>query len=411
MLAGVPLGPGRLRGSLSIAISRARRHAFRPSSRVSVYTLILALALLAVCATAHAQSLDVFGQPASSTAAAASAPSDAAAAPSWWARNVPSPVRSAVGSWLHVQAAFNSRIERFLEQWPHGASAAAWATLILVSFAYGSLHALGPGHGKLVVSTYLGSRRARIGDAVLLSAWTAIVQALTAIGLVLGAAWFAHAGLTRVMPHAASMEIVSYALLCVTSAWAIRSSSARDRCCDEPPAVRLPRGNETTEHVTISAAADAPSRADNAAHGAYLGGSLASLSESSASGRTARSASTSSGTSRSRLTQIFMLGLAAGARPCVGAIFALVTAMAVRATAAGVAATFAMAAGVATTVALIGLGSIGANRTLARLALRYRFRSTGVQRALAVGAIAAILLFSALQLALLLSGVATASFY
>jgi nickel/cobalt transporter (NicO) family protein len=45
------------------------------------------------------------------------------------------------------------------------------------------------------------------------------------------------------------------------------------------------------------------------------------------------------------------------------------------------------------------------------LALHYRFRSTGVQRALAVGAIAAILLFSALQLALLLSGVATASFY
>ena len=106
-----------------------------------------------------------------------------------------------------------------------------------------------------------------------------------------------------------------------------------------------------------------------------------------------------------------MLGLAAGARPCVGAIFALVTSMAVRATAAGVAATFAMAAGVATTVALIGLGSIGANRTLARLALRYRLRSTRVHRAVAVGAIGAILLFSALQLALLLSGVATASFY
>lgn len=407
MLAGISLGPCRMLGRLPIAISRAKRHVFPPSSRLSVYALILALVLLTACVAAHAQTLDVFGQPASSTAAAASAPTDAAAAPSWWARIVPSTVRSAVGSWLHVQAAFNSRIEHFLGQWPHGASAAAWLTLILVSFGYGSLHALGPGHGKLVVSTYLGSRRSRIGDAILLSAWTAIVQALTAISLVLGAAWFAHAGLTRVMPHAASMEIVSYALLCVTSAWAIRSRSARDRCCDEPSAVRLPRGDETTEHVTISAAVDAASPGHIAAHGAYLRSSLRSLSFPTA----IDSRATRDDASRSRLRQILMLGLAAGARPCVGAIFALVTAMAVGATAAGVAATCAMAAGVATTVALIGLGSIGANRTLARLALRYRFRSTGVQRALAVGAICAILLFSALQLALLLSGVATASFY
>ncbi len=106
-----------------------------------------------------------------------------------------------------------------------------------------------------------------------------------------------------------------------------------------------------------------------------------------------------------------MLGLAAGARPCVGAIFALVTSMAVHATNAGIAATFAMAAGVATTVALIGLGSIGADRTLARLTLRDRFRSSHLARAFPIGAIGAILLFSALQLALLVSGVATASFY
>ena len=385
------------------------------------WSLFVVLALLTACIAARAQSLDVFGQPTTPTATAsaaspafpASLPSSASAPPSWWSRNMPSVIRSAVGNWLHVQADFNGRIESILAQWPHGASWAAWATLIVVSFGYGSLHALGPGHGKLVVSTYLGSRRAHIVDAVLLSGWTALVQAFCAIALVLGAAWFAHAGLMSVMPHAASMEIVSYLLLCAASAWAIRSSSARDRCCDEPPAVRFPRADEASTHPTVPAAISLASPEP----GAYLRSPLARIS-SAADGRTGPSFQRAkdalakrTSASGSRFRQIAMLGLAAGARPCVGAIFALVTSMAVRATAAGVAATFAMAAGVATTVALIGLGSIGANRTLARLALRYRLRSTRVHRAVAVGAIGAILLFSALQLALLLSGVATASFY
>lgn len=398
----------RASGPLSIAASRARRHALRPSSRLSLLTLIVAFAFLTACIGAHAQALDVFGQPASATGAAASAPLDISAPPSWWSRNMSSAVRSAVGNWLHVQADFNARIEHFLAQWPHGASLAAWATLIVVAFGYGSLHALGPGHGKLVVSTYLGSRRARIGDAILLSAWTAIVQALSAIGLVLGAAWFAHAGLISVMPRAASMEIISYALLCAASAWAIRSSSARDRCCDEPPAVKFPRGDETTAAATASATVGATSPGNISTDGADLRGSLGSISSARRDNASSPSSQTAT---RSRLWQIATLGLAAGARPCVGAIFALVTSMAVHAIAAGIAATFSMATGVATTVALIGLGSIGANRTLSRLALRYRFRSSRVNRALAIGAIGAILLFSALQLALLVSGVATASFY
>jgi ABC-type nickel/cobalt efflux system permease component RcnA len=378
---------------------------------------LVALALLSACLGAHAQALDVFGQPSDSASTAASAPPIAAAPPSWWSRNMPSVVRAAIGNWLHLQAQFNARIESFLAQWPHGASWAAWATLVVVSFGYGSLHALGPGHGKLVVTTYLGSRRARLGDAVLLSAWTAIVQALTAIGLVLGAAWFAQAGLTRVMPHAASMEIVSYALLCATSAWAIRSSSARDQCCDEPPVVRFPRGDEPEARLAVSTAVDVACQNDATTQGVYLRSPMARLSGAPNGNALPRfqtaidAQAARNDASRSRLKQIFMLGLATGVRPCVGAIFALVTSMAVRATAAGIAATFAMAAGVATTVALIGLGSIGANRTLARLALRYRFRSTRVRRALAVGAIGAILLFSALQLALLFSGAATASLY
>ncbi|WP_084168962.1 nickel/cobalt transporter [Paraburkholderia acidipaludis] len=371
----------------------------------SWFAAVLTLALVTVCAGAQAQTVDVFGQPVAASAAAASAPASAAgvaAPPAWWIRDMPDFVRTGVGAWLRVQADWNARIEGFLAQWPHGASLAAWATLVAVSFGYGVLHAFGPGHGKVVVGTWLASRRARVTDAVLLGSWTAIVQAFSAIGIVLGAAAFAHAGLMSVMPHAASMETISYLLLCVTSAWAIRSRRARDQCCEEPPVVRFPRAGEEANN-------------GRPAQGAYLRERLASAAQTgggnmSPAFRTAADVrSLQKAPARSRLRQIAPLGLAAGVRPCIGAIFALVTSMAVGALAAGIVATFAMAAGVATTVVLTGLGSIGANRTLARLALRLRLRPARLGRIVSIGAIAVILLISALQLALLLGGVTTAS--
>ena len=415
MLADLLTRSRRLFARSAIAPGRAPRGGLCRRKWASALSLLIVLMLGTASVCAHAQALDVFGQPTGVVAHAASAPSSATPPPSWWTRDMPNIVRTGVGDWLRVQASWNARIEGFLAQWSHGASLAAWAMLIAVSFGYGAVHALGPGHGKLVVSTYLGSRRARVTDAVLLSIWTATVQAVSAISLVLGAAWFTHTGLVNVMPHAASMEAVSYLLLCVTSVWAIRSSRARNRCCDEPPIVRLPRDEDAGAWHPIPRAIDVASR-DQPVQGAYLRARLTDALEARGrhaprSLRTAVDArSVPKGPAPSRIRQIATLGLAAGVRPCIGAIFALVTSMAARALTAGVVATFAMAAGVATTVALIGLGSIGANRTIARLALRLRIRSPRAGRVVATGAIGAILLISALQLALLLSGITTASF-
>ncbi len=389
-----------------------------------------ALALGLACTVAHAQTLDVFGQPVGASSASSASP--VAAVPAAPLMHVPAPVRAFVGAWLRVQAGWNARIEDFLGQWSHGASLAAWATLLLVSFGYGALHALGPGHGKLVVSTYLGSRRARVADALLLSGWTATVQALSAIVLVLGAAWLTRAGLMNVIPHAASLETASYLLLCVASTWAIWSNRARNGCCDTRWAVSLPRGDDTQNgdegrlRAPASAAAagaasggriwdagHAPEREHpGAGEGAYLHTRLRALTlarDGTRSTSSPRRPDARPAAARARLGQIGTLGLAAGLRPCVGAIFALVTSLASHAPQAGVAATLAMAAGVATTVTLIGIGSVGANRTLARVALRRGLRTPRAARIVALAAIVAILLFSALQLALLLSGISAAA--
>jgi nickel/cobalt exporter len=63
-------------------------------------------------------------------------------------------------------------------------SHSAMLVLLEVSFFYGIFHSLGPGHGKVVVSTYLATHQTKIKAGLLITIISAFVQALTAIILV-----------------------------------------------------------------------------------------------------------------------------------------------------------------------------------------------------------------------------------
>ena len=56
--------------------------------------------------------------------------------------------------------------------------------LIALSFAYGIFHAVGPGHGKTVIVTYLGTHKESMWNGILISLSAAILQAVIAIALV-----------------------------------------------------------------------------------------------------------------------------------------------------------------------------------------------------------------------------------
>lgn len=60
----------------------------------------------------------------------------------------------------------------------------AGGTLLLFSFVYGVLHALGPGHGKVVITTWLATHPSKLRPAIGLTLASSLLQGLVAILLV-----------------------------------------------------------------------------------------------------------------------------------------------------------------------------------------------------------------------------------
>lgn len=62
--------------------------------------------------------------------------------------------------------------------------ARAGGSLLAFSFIYGVLHALGPGHGKVVIATWLATHPSKLREAIGLTLASSLLQGLVAIALV-----------------------------------------------------------------------------------------------------------------------------------------------------------------------------------------------------------------------------------
>ena len=359
--------------------------------------ILLCCGSLAATVAFAAEGIDIFGRPLAASATAAASPAlqrdsvvrQGDAAPD--AIEVPGPVRKAVLAGLRLQERWNARVQDAAARIGTERDPRLWATLLLLSFAYGVLHALGPGHGKLVVGTYLGSRGARARHAVLLSGWTAAVQAMCAIIVVMGSILVTRAGAQGILSRAVSLELVSYVLLCVAGTWTVWSVATRRDCCVDPgKIVLIPRRLNVQD-----------GQADHDRE--YLGNRL-TIRLHPAFRQPAKTRTMPFRHTNWMRSQIFLTGLGAGMRPCAGAIFVLVVSAGAHVPEAGISATLAMALGVTVTVSLVGLGAAGLNRVVGRIGIRYRVRIAGMQRTMALLGGIAIVVFAALQTALLLAG-------
>lgn len=82
------------------------------------------------------------------------------------------------------QRAFHRALTRELRNL-RGKDGVGWA-LVLMSFLYGVFHAAGPGHGKVILTTYLLTHKSRLHRGVAMGATAALLQGVTALLLVFG---------------------------------------------------------------------------------------------------------------------------------------------------------------------------------------------------------------------------------
>ena len=81
------------------------------------------------------------------------------------------------------QRALNSELSYLLQAVADNPSAAGF-TLLAFSFIYGVLHALGPGHGKIVITTWLATHPAKLKSSIALTLAASLLQGVVAIVLV-----------------------------------------------------------------------------------------------------------------------------------------------------------------------------------------------------------------------------------
>lgn len=84
------------------------------------------------------------------------------------------------------QRAFHGSMTQALQDFTESAGINTGWAIVFGSFLYGVFHAAGPGHGKIILSTYLLTQSEKLQKSVALAAASALVQGIVAIFLVYG---------------------------------------------------------------------------------------------------------------------------------------------------------------------------------------------------------------------------------
>jgi nickel/cobalt exporter len=204
----------------------------------------------------------------------------------------------------------------------------AWAALMGACFAYGFLHAAGPGHGKMVIGGYGLVGRIRLWPLLGLALASSLAQAAAAVVLVAAGIWLLGWGRDR-------LEWASGEVLAPAGTWAIIALGGWI----------LVRGGLRLWRQL--AKTGSPGEAHGNSHGHGHG------HEDHPHGHHTHGPSLQEIEAASGWREATILVAAIAIRPCTGAIFVLIVTAAMGIFAAGIAGAFAMGLGTAAVTILV----------------------------------------------------------
>lgn len=321
------------------------------------------------------------------------------------------PTSSLVGWIFAEQAAFYRSLSGFIRASKED-GAAMWE-LFGISFAYGVFHAVGPGHGKAVISSYLVANEETWRRGVVLSFVSAAIQSIVAIIVVAIAAVLLGATAKAIGTTVHLIEITSYALViliglrllyvkgrgflvaCREMTWrrgpALAFASVPAASSLSAASFEVSEGRPGAMAIRGGQCQVAGCTAD--AHGFHCHDHHESAWGHAHGPEPAELAG--AGGWRRGLAAVVAVGL----RPCSGAIIVLIFALAQDLFWTGVGATLIMGLGTAATVAAIATVAVSARGAASRLARTRAGFGMLAMRAIEVGAAALIVAFGALLLA------------
>ncbi|CUH50188.1 nickel/cobalt transporter [Ruegeria atlantica] len=235
----------------------------------------------------------------------------------------------------------------------------AVATLLTVCFAYGFFHAIGPGHGKVLIGGYGLGRNVAFLRLSAISLLSSLGQAVTAVVLVYaGVLVFQMSRASLVDTTERVMAPISYGAIAAIGLWlifrSIRSFARRHR-------------SEKAHHHEHTHDHHHPHDEDHKHHD-HDHGVCADCGH-----RHGPTADEVAQVGSLREAVVLIAGIAA--RPCTGALFVLILTWQMGIAMVGIAGAFAMALGTATVTTLVGWTSFGLRGGLLASASATRFAS------------------------------------
>ncbi|QQO22667.1 nickel/cobalt transporter [Bradyrhizobium diazoefficiens] len=320
---------------------------------------------------------------------------------------------SGLMSWIFAeQAAFYRSLSGFIRA-SRGNGIAIW-DLFGISFVYGIFHAVGPGHGKAVISSYLVANDETWRRGVVLSFASAGIQAIVAIIVVAIAAVLLGATAKAIGLTVRLVEIISYTLVILiglrllyvkSRGFLVACRELTWRAASDLAFASAPAG-QASSATSLQSISQRPRaiamRGDQCqvdgctAHGFQCDGDHDHHTSAWGHAHAPEPASLAgAGGWRRGVAAVVAVGL----RPCSGAIIVLIFALAQDLFWTGVGATLIMGLGTAITVAGIATFAVGARRAASRIAESRAGTGMLIMRAIEIGASALIVAFGGLLLA------------